>query len=506
MPFRSRVRSKLIPKKSSGLAPGIKQAPPAREMPYSAEAEQHVIACCLLDGSDTIARSLEEGVTSASFVLPANQQLFGEIVELYRKGTSATVTLESLAQVLKDKRLLEAVGGFPYLMEVTGRIPTTAHAGYFIEKLREKELLREVIRQAQLALEQSYAYTGSSDGSVESLKKFATGLGLADIGGHVLPPVRKAVKFLAEDLPPLKSIVQGVFKQRYRLLISGGSKSFKTWILMDLALSVATGTPWWGMRTEAGGVLYVNFELQPQDAQERLKEIAKAKNLENPGALDFWDLLGEGRDIDELLPALEARAIRGQYSLIILDPIYVCLGSRDENSNSDVTDLMNRLARLGKRTGSAIAVGHHFSKGNQSEKDAKDRASGAGAWVRAPDTVITVTPHQEDDAFVVEYVLRGMKPKEKHVVRWQHPCMRIAADLDPGELKQAGRPKEFSVRDVVGLLAEDGSEYAEWLQLAQRRGISESTFKRLRLQALKDKLVEQTKAGIYTATAKGKGG
>src|SRR5262245_32752739 len=97
----------------------------AREMPRSEEAEQHVIACCLLDGSDTIARCLEARLAQQSFYWPANQIIFQVLVELYQKGQPAT--LEVLVEELRTKRLLEQVGGFPYLMEVTGKIPTTAH-------------------------------------------------------------------------------------------------------------------------------------------------------------------------------------------------------------------------------------------------------------------------------------------------------------------------------------------------------------------------------------------
>ena len=131
---------------------------PDRSPPHSAEAEEHVIACCLLDGSDTIARCLEARLSAESFYFPANRLLFEIIIELYQKGSA--VTLEVLAEELKTRRQIEAVGGFAYLMQVTGKIPTTAHAGYFIEKVREKHLLRELIRAATGAVEQAYSFTG----------------------------------------------------------------------------------------------------------------------------------------------------------------------------------------------------------------------------------------------------------------------------------------------------------------------------------------------------------
>jgi replicative DNA helicase len=79
--------------------------------------------------------------------------------------------LEVLAEELKTRRQLDAVGGFAYLMQVTGKIPTTAHAGYFIEKVREKHLLRELIKAATGAVEQAYQFTGGLEEFVDKIEQ-----------------------------------------------------------------------------------------------------------------------------------------------------------------------------------------------------------------------------------------------------------------------------------------------------------------------------------------------
>jgi len=149
--------------------PTLPSSPPDRSPPHSAEAEEHVIACCLLDGSDSIARCLEARLSAESFYFPANRLLFEVLLELYQKNPP--VSLEILAEELKTRRQLEAVGGFPYLMQVTGKIPTTAHAGYFIEKVREKHLLRELIKTATGAVEQAYSFTGGLEEFVDKVEQ-----------------------------------------------------------------------------------------------------------------------------------------------------------------------------------------------------------------------------------------------------------------------------------------------------------------------------------------------
>jgi hypothetical protein len=143
-------------------------APPDRSPPHSAEAEEHVIACCLLDGGDkddkgnllypSLARAAESGVTAEDFYFPANRLLFEVCCDL-RNGAQA-VEVTTLGEELKTRRQLEAVGGYAYLMQVTGKIPTTAHAGYFIQKVREKAILRAAIKAHTQAVEEAYQFTG----------------------------------------------------------------------------------------------------------------------------------------------------------------------------------------------------------------------------------------------------------------------------------------------------------------------------------------------------------
>lgn len=149
----------------------LPQSTPDRSPPHSAEAEEHVIACCLLDGSDTISRAVVAGVREESFYYPANRLLWEVLLAVYTKKFS--VSLETLAEELKERRQIEAVGGFAYLMQVTGKIPTTAHAGYFIEKVLEKQYLRETIRCATGMVEKSYNYSGGgiAENMAESMRE-----------------------------------------------------------------------------------------------------------------------------------------------------------------------------------------------------------------------------------------------------------------------------------------------------------------------------------------------
>lgn len=270
-----------------------------------------------------------------------------------------------------------------------------------------------------------------------------------------------------------------------KLALGGGSKSFKTWTLSELAICVSTGWEWLGFQTAQGKVLYINFELQEFAIAQRVQAICEAKQIHVPANLNFWNLRGYAAD-GTLLPKIARQAKREEYSLIILDPLYKLLGARDENASRDMANLMNEIERVAVDTGAAVAFGSHYSKGNQAGKESMDRISGSGMFARDPDTIITMTRHEEDDAFAVEMTLRNFPPQEPFVVRRQHPLMLIDGQLDPAKLKQAGgRKEEVSADDVLGILGAGAMTYGEWLKRAEEELFtSADTFKR-RLRKLK---------------------
>lgn len=160
----SDVRAGALPRSHDRTGASVQ-----RSLPVGEEAEQHVIACCLLDGGDTISRCFESRVSAESFHVAANKVIFEVLSDLYQKGIA--ITLEVLVEELRTRKLLEAVGGLGYLMQVTGKIPTTAHAGYFIEKIREYALLRSLIRVATGAVEQCYSFSGGLEEFVDKVEQ-----------------------------------------------------------------------------------------------------------------------------------------------------------------------------------------------------------------------------------------------------------------------------------------------------------------------------------------------
>ena len=290
----------------------LPSARPERSPPYSTEAEEHVIACCLLDGSDTVARCLEARLAGDFFYVPANRLLFEVITELYQKSTP--VTLEVLAEELKTRRQLEAVGGFAYLMQVTNKIPTTAHAGYFIEKVREKHLLRELIKVATGAVEQAYSFSGWLEEFVDKVEQDlfkVTQDRVSDSAQELKESIKEANTVIAKLLMKkgeLTGVTSGFkdldamtfgFQRQEMIIIAARPSMGKTSFALNIAEAAALPKPGKG-----DPVPTLIFSLEMSSAQLALRMLC-ARSRVNMKLLRDGLVGRDGREVNALGQAAE---------------------------------------------------------------------------------------------------------------------------------------------------------------------------------------------------------
>jgi RecA-family ATPase len=254
-----------------------------------------------------------------------------------------------------------------------------------------------------------------------------------------LPKIIPGSEFMATPKAEPPQLIEGVLHQGSKMILGGASKSRKSWSMIDMMLSVSSGTSWWGFPTKQGRSLYINFELPDFAFQHRLNAIAVAKGIADHSMFDLWNLRGYATDFSVLIPKILARIKESSYSLIILDPIYKGLGKRDENKAGDIASLCNEIEQLAVQSGAAVVFGAHYSKGNQAGKDAIDRIGGSGVFARDPDVILTMTPHEEKDAYVVDLTLRALPQVDPFVVRWQGVKFERDARADATKVKQPGK-------------------------------------------------------------------
>ena len=317
---------------------------------------------------------------------------------------------------------------------------------------------------------------------------------IKDIPKVVLPPIQSCEELLNKTLPLPPELVKGLIHKRELVMVGGGSKSQKSWALLDLALSIAHGTSWWGRETVQGRVLYLNFEISEVFFQRRIDAVAQAKALSRPHRnVDVWNLRGCAADIALLAPGIIEHCANKNYSLLVFDPIYKLLGGRDENKAGDVAAMLNSIEQISEGIGgAATAYAQHYTKGNASQKASIDRVSGSGVYARQPDTIIALTRHKEEGAFVVEPTLRNFAPCKPFVVNWEFPLFDIdGSGLDRRELeRRPGRVAQYTVADVLDCL-KNGMTTAKWRENAiNGLGLSERTFRSLKSEAVREGRVE----------------
>lgn len=414
--------------------------------PNDPESEQRVIGC-LLDNPDQYLPACASLPPVAFFDL-RHRIIFETLLEVSnQEGRVDRILIE---RELKRKKEMRGIGGLSYLDElVSGACMFDTHLQGIKDCYLRRNIIATCVKLTDLASDPL-----NDIRTVVAEVHHCLPAVVSDVKPYFrLPDIEDCCSMLAQPIEKPPEIVAGLLHQGTKLVVGGGSKSFKTWTLLDLAASGATGATFWGMDTVPGRVLYVNFEIPRVFFRDRLEKVTQAKGVKlKPGMLEHWALRGKAVDIDQLLSEFVQRLSGQRYSLIIVDPSYKLLGKRDENAAGDVATLLNGFERLAVATGAAVGFGAHFSKGNQAAKDSMDRISGSGVFARDPDTILTMTKHEEEGAFTVDAILRNLPPIESFCVRWEYPLMR-RVDLDPTKLKHpAGRHKAYDPRSLVAAI------------------------------------------------------
>lgn len=182
-------------------------------------------------------------------------------------------------------------------------------------------------------------------------------------------------------------LVKGVLGRNTLAVIYGESNSGKTFFALDLALHVARGEAWRGLRVNGGLVLYVAGE----GAHSVLNRLSAYREHVCSDGAPFAVLptavnLLRDADVDELAGAIRAaKAKSGQrVALIVIDTLARSMAGGSENDSQDMGNLVRAADRLREEFGATVLFIHH------SGKDATRGARGHSSLRAAVDTEIEV--------------------------------------------------------------------------------------------------------------------
>ncbi|HDR9078207.1 TPA: AAA family ATPase [Burkholderia vietnamiensis] len=203
------------------------------------------------------------------------------------------------------------------------------------------------------------------------------------------PPMRYRLQS-ADDLlsaPPLRWMVQGVLPVSGFGAVYGPSGSGKSFLVLDLCTSIATGAEWFGRRVNAAPVTYVCLEGEA-GLGKRAKAWSIHRQCNLPARLRFVTQpldLRQPEDVADLCAAVLAAGSRD--GLLVIDTLNRAAPGTDENSSVDMGHLIEACKMVQRRLGGMVLLVHHTGK------DGAKGLRGHSSLYAALDAAIEVSRH-----------------------------------------------------------------------------------------------------------------
>lgn len=240
--------------------------------------------------------------------------------------------------------------------------------------------------------------------------------------GEWRPPEAKPIKTLktvtlaslAEmDIPEPSFLVPGLFPMGLDILASP-PKFGKSWMCLDLAISVATGTPFLGIATKQAGVLYLALEDGDYRLRSRGLKVAGDRKLpSNLYLVKEAPTLNEGliAQVDQLI-----ESCNGQIGMVIIDTLQKIRGAAGKTEGVYGYDYreLGQLQKYAIDKGIACVIVHHTNKGSD-DSDFFNRLNGSTGIAGAADAVIVLGRRKRGDKTTVMQV-SGRDVQEKNYV------------------------------------------------------------------------------------------
>ena len=218
-----------------------------------------------------------------------------------------------------------------------------------------------------------------------------------------LPVVRAAD--LADPEPHRRWLVDSLWARAGVGIVGGAPKCCKSWLGLDLALSVASNTPCLGRFAvhDPGPALVYMAEDAPADVKQRLLGLCRTRGLDLasiPLGVVTAPSLRLDLDRDRLRVDRTLRQHRPR--LLLLDP-FVRLHRIDENSAAEVSALLAFLRDMQREHDVAIVVVHHARKSAGAGAGAGQALRGSGDFHAWTDSALYVRRHHDHLVVSIEH-------------------------------------------------------------------------------------------------------
>ena len=363
-----------------------------RSLPQSIEAEQSVLGSMITD-KNAIAEAIEK-LEEEDFYRDGHKVIFRAISEMFKNDMP--VDLVTLLETLRSTEKLEKAGGVTYVSELSSSLLTTINLSAYIKIVKEKSVLRKLIKASTSIIEDSYNKQGEVEDVLEGAEKR-----IFDI----------AEKRTTSDFEPLNAVLERGFLEIERLFnnkgeITGVGSGFidldaKTSGFQKGDMVLIAARPSMGKTTFAlniaehaalrEGKSVVVFSLEMSKEQLAYKLLCSEANVDmlklRTGALDDKDWENIARATGPLSKAKvyiddtagvtvmemrsKCRRLKLEYGidLIVIDYLQLMSGSSSESRQQEVSEISRSIKALAKEMECPVIALSQLSRAPEQRAD-----------------------------------------------------------------------------------------------------------------------------------------
>lgn len=327
-----------------------------REIPNNIEAEKAVIGAMFL--SKFALQKAVESLSVESFFLDKHGKIFDAIKVLFNKQVAVDIT--TVTDELKNRKILNEVGGVEYLTEILDATPTAANVEYYIGIVEDKSILRNLINSATDIVSMGYETTNPVSETLDKAESTILNVvkNRKSTEFKTMPEVLTNVQDQLEKLASNKGKINGLstgffdldkitngFSENELIILAARPAMGKTALALNMATSIAMN--------EKKSVIIFTLEMRAEQLVSRM--ISSVGQIES-GKLQNGNLLNEDwKRVNEAMSEL------GETNIYIDDSPGVTIGdikaksrriaSLDENLGAIFIDYLTLIATTNKYGG-----------------------------------------------------------------------------------------------------------------------------------------------------------
>jgi hypothetical protein len=404
------------------------------------ELEQSILGAILI--RPEIMGQVMETLTPADFSLEPHAKIFKTMMDL--QGAGKPVDLVTVTTTLRERGKLEAVGGPAFLAALSEQVGFAVNGVAYAQAVAKKADLRRKKVVAQKIIE-------ACENGGRGLDRLISEISITPKSDH--KPTFKpttARDLAAKTFSPPRFAVPDLFPEGL-IILAGKPKAGKSWLALNLAVSVASGGVALGkVQVEAGEVLYLALEDSERRLKERLEKIVPFGDL--PDTLHFLT----ARDFPPLqkggLEALDNwLSEHPQARLVVIDTLARVKPARGKNADAydHDTAIISTLQALAIKHRLALICVHHTKK--LASDDFVESVSGTFGLTGAADAIAVLI---RKDRTVADAVLKITGRDVADIEK----ALKFHPDLGAWEL--LGEAQECAVsqarQDILLILKEVG--------------------------------------------------